>query len=60
MSKEMKAFLNELADLCNKYEAQISYTIDDDGLHVGIGGEEVCIGFPSSPNPGNDIREYIF
>jgi len=42
---QMNQFLEELAALLRKYEAKLSYTTDDDGIHVQIGNEDVCIGF---------------
>ena len=46
MSKEMKAFLEKLFELCTEYGARLSYTIDDDGVHVSIGDEDISIGWP--------------
>lgn len=44
----MNEFLKELADLLEKHRARLGYTNDDDGVHVGIGDEDVCIGWPGA------------
>lgn len=33
MKDQSKQFLRELADLIERYQVQIEYTIDDDGVH---------------------------
>jgi hypothetical protein len=45
MNKRQKDFLLKLADLCEKYNAGFAYTIDDDGIHITVDGEEVYVGF---------------
>lgn len=42
---EQKEFLNKLADLCDQYDARFSYTTDDDGIHIDVGGVEVFSGW---------------
>lgn len=49
----MKEFLKELAELLEKHKASLSYTTDDDGIHVRIGNEDVCIGWPDGSDPEN-------
>lgn len=36
MTPYMRAFLIELATLLDKYQTQLSYTIDDDGVHASF------------------------
>lgn len=47
----MNEFLKELANLLEKYHARLGYTTDDDGVHVGIEDEDVCIGWPDGASP---------
>jgi len=55
----MTEFIDKLAMLCTEYSAELLYTNDDDGIHVIIDNEDVCIGFPLLPDPGADIRSYV-
>jgi len=59
MTGKMTEFINKLSALCTEYCAEIEYTRDDDGVHVVIGEEDVCIGFPMLPDPGADILEQV-
>ena len=38
-------FLEKLADLCEQYDADFYYTIDDDGIHIIVDGNECFVGF---------------
>lgn len=42
-------FLTELAALFTKFDAEIEYTNDDDGIHISIAGQEVYVGHLLSP-----------
>jgi len=59
MTAKMTMFLSELAALLERYGATLGYDIHDDGIHVGIGKEDVCIGFPEVGKPGKSIREIL-
>ena len=60
MKPEMAAFLKELADLLEKYKAELFYTNDDDGIHALIGGDPSAtrIGFTINGDTSN-IRTLI-
>ena len=47
MTKRQDEFLNLLADLCEEYNAEFSYTTDDNGIHITADGSEVFVGFMS-------------
>ena len=38
-------FLTKLADLLDEYDASLTYTTADDGIHVALQGTEVFAGF---------------
>ena len=59
MTTTMTMFLSELATLLERYGATLGYDIHDDGIHAGIGKEDVCIGFPEVGEPGASIREVL-
>jgi hypothetical protein len=59
MKPETREFLFKLSDLCNEYKAEFNYTNEDDGIHVVVAEEDVCIGFPMLPFPGDDIKKII-
>jgi hypothetical protein len=40
-----KEFLTKLADLLDEYDASLSYTTADDGIHVDLQDTEVFAGF---------------
>lgn len=47
MKPRLAEFIVELGMLLYKYQATLSYTNSDDGIHVEMDGEDVCIGFPN-------------
>ena len=49
MTKRQEEFLTKLADLCEKYDAEFSYTTDDDGIHITMDDEEIYVGFLFHP-----------
>lgn len=57
MTPKMKAFLTEFADLIDRYAVSISYTVYDDGIHVYLDDEDICVGFIGEN--GNEIRALI-
>ena len=59
MKEKTAEFVEKLSGLCTEYSAEIWYTNDDDGVHVTTDGDEVCIGFPTLPDPGADIRDEV-
>jgi hypothetical protein len=59
MNEKMKGFLHKLAMICDEYKAELWCSRDDDGVLITIDGETVSIGWPSGPNPGDDIRKFI-
>lgn len=54
MTRRQKNCLNRLADLCDQYNAEFTYTVDDDGIHISVDGQEVFVGFMS--NGSEDLR----
>ena len=38
LTGKQRAFLNNLADLCEEYQAGFGYTVDDDGIPVRVAG----------------------
>ena len=49
-TKQMQDFTRKLNALLVEFNAELFYTIDDDGLHATIGNETVQLGFiPSAP-----------
>ena len=40
-----KEFLTKLADLLDEYDASLTYTNEDDGIHIELQGTEVFTGF---------------
>lgn len=55
LSTKQKQFLLKLADLCDKYQAEFSYTNEDDGIHIAVDGVEVFADFLSG-DPGKSLR----
>lgn len=49
MTARQKEFLLKLADLIEEYTAEISYTTDDDGVHVVVDGRDIYHGFGPDP-----------
>jgi len=45
MTNRQKEFIKKLADLCEVYQAEFFYTINDDGIHINVDREEIFIGF---------------
>jgi len=48
MDKRSEEFLLKLADLIEEYKTELYYTVDDDGIHVDIGGScgpTIYVGF---------------
>lgn len=58
MKQKTSEFIEKLAQLCTEYGAGFGYTTDDDGVHVEMIGDDVNIGFPSLPDPGEYIRKH--
>ena len=59
MTPETLLLLSDLAAVIEIHSAEISYTTDDDGIHVSQGQDEpVCIGFISNGD-ASKIREII-
>lgn len=51
MSKEMIAFLSDLADVIERHKGGIAYTVRDDGVYATLNGcwvSKVNIGWPSN------------
>ena len=40
-----KKFLMDLADLLRRFNATLTYTTDDDGIHITLNGKELFCGF---------------
>ena len=59
MTAKMTLFLSELATLLERYGATLGYTNNDDGIHAGIGREDVCVGFLEVGDPGESIRDVL-
>lgn len=60
MNKQMKLFLDDLADVLEKHGAGLTYTSRDDGIYAYLGDcykNKICIGFPC--NGQSDIREIL-
>lgn len=55
LTTKQKQFLLKLADLCDEYQAEFSYTNDDDGIHIGVDGVEVFADFLSG-DAGKSLR----
>lgn len=52
-----KAALLAIADFVEKYDAEISYTIADEGIWVSLPGEDaVCIGHIDGASDAVEIR----
>lgn len=49
-------FLEELAQLCEKYKAAFGYTTDDDGIHIELDGEEVFAGYLFEETAAEELR----
>ena len=61
MKQEMIEFLKDLADVLEKHKGGLTYTTNDDGIHVTIGEDwktKVCIEWPMNGNVSN-IRRII-
>jgi hypothetical protein len=56
MNKRQKRFLLQLADLCEKYNAEFNYTNNDDGIHITVDEEEIYVGYLSDDFT-KDLRE---
>lgn len=51
-------FLAKLADLCEEYNAGISYSWRDDGIHIAVDGKVVFVGWLHN-QPWTKIRADI-
>jgi len=61
MNPKLLALLKDLADVIEKHDAELYYTNDDDGIHVGVGvkkGDSCCIGWPEDGDV-SEIRQII-
>ena len=62
MKPEMLELLKDLADALEKHAGGLSYTTDDNGIHVSVGESwherGVCIGWPQAGNV-SEIRRII-
>jgi len=45
MSNKVSEFTHKLNSLLVEYDAEISYSIEDDGMHVTVDGETRHVGF---------------
>lgn len=46
MSEEIKlACMRELHEVLLRYDAELHYTINDDGIHLLMGGEDIAVFF---------------
>ena len=57
----MIELLKDLADVLEKHKGGLTYTTDDDGVHVLLGsfcGPRVCIGWPDNGDV-SEIRRII-
>jgi len=52
-------FLLKLADLCDEYKAEFTYTNGDDGIHILVNDEPVFVGFLLQPEAGVLLRKNI-
>jgi len=51
MNAKMLELLKDLADVLEKHSGGLTYTSDDDGIHLTIGEEwndRICIGWPDN------------
>jgi hypothetical protein len=49
LTRKREEFLTKLADLCEQYNAGFFYTIDDDGVHISIDGDDIFVGHLMDP-----------
>lgn len=55
LTSKQRDFLFKLADLCDEYKAEFSYTNDNDGIHIDVDGVKVFAGFLSG-DAGKALR----
>lgn len=63
-TKDQRAFLIRLASLVDEFNAEFSYTDDDDGIHISMPSgdshpvytDEIFVGLISS---GDDLRNHL-
>lgn len=56
LTQHEKEFLAKLADLLDEYDASLTYTSADDGIHIELQGTEVFTGFMPDTT---ELREAI-
>ena len=56
MNKRTIEFLTQLAKLMETYDAELGYTIDDDGIHATVGTEEVVMGYGDAEGVRETLR----
>lgn len=59
MTRRQKNFLRRLAELIEQHDASLTYTTDDDGIHIEVDGVLVFVGFLScnAKRAANALRE---
>jgi hypothetical protein len=58
-SSHVEGFLSNLADLLAMYDAGISYTTADDGVHIEVDGQEIFAGFLDHPHGASELRKRV-
>tara|TARA_R110000787_G_scaffold282016_1_gene393643 strand:+ start:379 stop:687 length:309 start_codon:yes stop_codon:yes gene_type:complete len=58
MSIKGHDFLEEFASLCDKYQATLSYSKNDDGISIELNYEQVFCGWLYD-NPSDELRDKI-
>ena len=43
--RRQQEFLEKLHALIQEYDVEFEYTIDDDGIHISVGGDECFVGW---------------
>lgn len=56
VKRDAATFLNALADLVEEYKADISYTTDDDGIHIELYGNKVFSGYLCFDDSAEKLR----
>ena len=59
LKTDQAIFLLELSSLLEKNKATMSYTTDDDGIHIEADGQEILVGFLSDEDEGKEIYRNV-
>lgn len=59
MKTDQKLFLLELSSLLKNNRATITYTNDDDGIHIESGGQELFVGFLFDDKAGDELYQAV-